>query len=133
MERLNDKETLTYIALNDRARDARLAALHKLEDTDVLFKVAMHDPASLVRTTAIKMLDQKEMTDEELKAMLEAAQEDKIGEARIFIVKRIDDKEELIRIITHDPIEKVRLTALGKINDQESLIDIAKNNICAVP
>ena len=102
VERLNDKETLTYIALNDRARDARLAALHKLEDTDVLFKVAMHDPASLVRTTAIKMLDQKEMTDEELKAMLEAAQEDKIGEARIFIVKRIDDKEELIRIITHD-------------------------------
>ena len=84
VERLNDQETLTYIVLNDRARDVRLAALHKLKDTDVLFKVAMRDPASLVRTTAIKMLNQKEMTDEELKAMLEAAQES----ALIYFPKR---------------------------------------------
>ena len=36
-------------------------------------------------------------------------------------MKRIDDKEELIRIITHDPIEKVRLTALEKIDESLGL------------
>ena len=101
----------------------RIDALQKIEDKEILVKIAKQDPAAVVREAAGKKIQDQEL-------LIQFANTDKDSDVRKATVSRIEDREVLRQIAKVDSTE-IAKTIIEKIDNEEFLKDVfnGTNNV----
>ena len=121
VEKINDQELIKKIAQTDEHEWVRSEAVRKLLDQKLIAEIAKNDKHWEPRQAAVQMLSEQ-------KLLIEIARTDKEPSVRNSAVEKITDHNVLVMIAKSDEDSSVRKNATEKIIDQSVLIEIARKD-----
>ncbi len=125
LDSLKWQDLFIKIALNKKAKSQlRQAAVKKIEDQDVLVKLAKKDKAYWVRTEAVRKISDQEI----LKKLMKYEKNEMV---RRVLIQKIDDQDLIESTALNDENEDVRMSAVGKLRNKEIIEKIALEDIAS--
>lgn len=122
IEKLADDASLLQVA--EHIFDDRyfcFMAINRINDQQMLYRIAQQHAYAECRVAAIKRLDDQSF-------LLKIAQQNSDPEARKAAIAGLKNQNELALIALRDPSSWVRRAAIAKLTDQELLADVALCN-----